>query len=57
MSVILKKKREIQELVVDTTIDTGEGVTSFYSRVVLLPDVRKEKMYYYSLNQGVDGGY
>lgn len=56
MSVILKK-REIQELVVDTTIDTGEGVTSFYSRVVLLPDVRKEKMYYYSLNQGVDGGY
>lgn len=56
MSVILKK-REIQELVVDTTMDTGKGVTSFYSRVVLLPDVRKEKMYYYSLNQGVDEGY
>lgn len=31
-------------------MDTGEDVTSFYRRGVLLSDVRKKKMYSCSLN-------
>lgn len=38
-------------------VNTGEVVTSSYGRSVLLSDVRKKKMYYSSLNQGVGESY